>query len=127
MISVFTRCLWVVLLLTGCTHAPQEAQVSQEARTCKVRCQVAYERCQEQCHDACKPCVQQGNEQATAAYKRYHHERCVQGKTIVRQLQSYCNPLECRKTSCDCPADYRMCVEGCSGEIHKRLQVLPTC
>lgn len=64
---------------------------------------------------------------AMKSYGRYVHEQEVQGGMVIQELKSYRDPLQCRKVSCNCMADYNVCVQGMSGIIHKRLQVNPAC
>ncbi len=127
MIHVFMRLICAVLLLSGCVNHLGTTVSPEEKKVCRMACQQRFDQCQDTCVDSCKTCAKQANQEATAHYMQYRHERCVQGKTIVHRLQSYHDPLQCKKSSCDCPADYRVCVEACSGDVHKRLQVAPMC
>jgi hypothetical protein len=42
-------------------------------------------------------------------------------------LNSYRDPLQCRKVTCNCHADYQVCIQSCSGVIHKQLRVASAC
>lgn len=127
MIDVFMRLICVVLLLTGCVNHLGTAVSLEDKKVCMMACENRFGQCQDACVDSCKTCAKQANQETTTYYRHYRHERCVQGKTMVRRLQSYHDPLQCKKSSCDCPADYRVCVDACSGDVHKRLQVAPMC
>lgn len=119
--------LFMVLMLSGCETLHQQDVKAQELRVCQSVCKQQLSHCQNVCDDNCKSCEIKAKKTTEINYKRYEHERCLEGRTIVRRLQSYHDPLQCRKMSCDCPADYRVCAEACSGVIHKRLQVEKTC
>ena len=129
MSRVMFSLLCVVFLLMGCVYHPREMAVAaQTKRACVQTCEQRASSCRVQCEeDACGFCAEHVSQAANVAYTQYRHERCIQGKTMVRRLQSYRDPLACKKISCDCSADYRVCVEACSGNIHKRLQVASIC
>ena len=122
--------LWcgVVICLYGCSHAPREdAKRAGAKRACIKQCQIKQTACQKVCSMGCKQCEVKAKESMMKRYKTYVHEQCVQGERVALQLQSFRDPLQCRKTSCDCPADYRVCVGSCRGNIQKSLQVTPFC
>ncbi len=117
-----------ILFLYGCSLSPHEdAKRAQAERACIKQCEIKSAACQRQCSDGCKRCEHQAAQAMKARYKTYVHEQCVQGERVALQLQSFRDPLQCRKISCDCPADYRTCVGVCKGSIRKYLQVTPFC
>ena len=132
---VSLRRLYHVLLLgcfllfqQGCSLTPHEdAKQAQEERACITACQMQETTCLRSCRYSCKACEAREHDKMVKRYKTYLHEQCVQGMRTALQLQSFRDPLQCRKTSCDCPADYRVCVGSCRGNIRKRLQVKPFC
>lgn len=98
-----------------------------EAAICKYTCREKFKLCQKACQNNIPRCIACENKQALRSYLHYKKQQCVQGKPVIRELQSYRDPLQCRKTTCDCNTDYRVCAQACTGLIHKRLQVPPTC
>ncbi|MCH9756914.1 MAG: hypothetical protein K0U37_06975 [Gammaproteobacteria bacterium] len=128
------KCKWVIItcflfvFLCGCSSTPgEDAKRAQAERACVKQCDIKQQRCDRSCRDSCRRCERQEHAAMVKRYKTYIHEQCVQGKRIALQLQSFRYPLQCRKTSCDCPADYRVCVGACRGNIRKSLQVTPFC
>ena len=67
------------------------------------------------------------NQRAAREYSHYKNQQKIQGIGIVRQVNSYRDLLQCRKTTCECPTDYQTCIQTCTGKIPKRLQVAPSC
>lgn len=113
-------------LMLGCV-TQKEALTRQDIRACQQRCDIQLHRCEPLCHESCKACSMTANQTTRKHYHDYVQDRFIQGRAIARQLYAYRDPLECRKASCNCQADYRVCAQACTGTIHKRLQVEPTC
>lgn len=126
--NLMIACLFplIVFLFSGCT-THQDAVVQQEKRVCLKTCEIRLNTCANTCNKTCEACEQLANQTMQDHYQGYRHDRFVQGKAVARQLQSYRDPLQCRKATCDCKADFRVCAEACAGKIHKRLQVPETC
>lgn len=125
-------CCWFLIgcvsLLSACSLSPKEdAKRAQALRACIQHCADESAMCFKRCSDSCEQCEHQVNQTMRKRYKGYVHEQCVQGERVTLQLQSFRDPLKCRKTSCDCPADYRVCVGECRGKIRKYLQITPFC
>ena len=112
----------LIYATVGCVTQAHRYDLHQEIRACQSSCQQRLPPCQVTCRDDAL-CEKQAKLEAQKKYKKYEHGRCVEGKTIIRRLQSYDDPLQCRKMSCDCLADFRMCSEACAGVIHKQLAV----
>lgn len=120
--------LLALLMLHSCTMPSHEDyKRAQDERACINQCALKKQACAEHCQYSCKNCEKYEHNNMTKRYKKYIHEQNVQGKRVALQLQSFRDPLQCRKISCDCPADYRVCVGQCKGKIRKRLQVKPFC
>ncbi len=116
------------MCLLGCSFTPkQDAKHAQAERACIDQCKIKQSACMKACSDSCIKCSKEQRSKMIKRYKTYIHEQCVQGKRVALQLQSFHDPLQCRKTSCDCPADYRVCVGQCRGKIRKYLQIAPFC
>jgi hypothetical protein len=116
-----------MLWFCGCSVKTVQTLSSSSIKVCKMQCQEQFVQCQKVCDDACQSCEAQATEETKKRYEHYQEEKCLQGKAIVRRLQSYRDPLQCLKSSCDCNADRRVCVEACSGDIQKRVQVAEVC
>lgn len=117
--SVISALLILLLILDGCTL---NWGISEQTK-CKQACRFELKQCHSICHNNSQQCHACANANALKSYIKYQHQQCVQGKALVRELQSYRDPLQCKKTTCDCYADYRMCNQACTGLIQKRLQV----
>ncbi|WP_133127460.1 acyltransferase [Legionella nagasakiensis] len=114
---------FVFILLASCTkQTPASGQAG-----CRISCEKQFNECKAVCTNNCRRCSTCTDLSAAKSYNQYKHEQCMQGGIIARELKSYRDPLQCRKTTCNCLADYRMCVQSCAGTIQKRLQVAPTC
>lgn len=119
--------LGVFFCLSACTSPHGDAVEAQAKRVCIAHCETALKQCQSRCDNHCRACEKEAVQETKKDYQRYLKERCVEGKSLIRRLQSYHDPLQCRKTTCDCPADFRVCVESCRGSIHKQVQVEKSC
>ncbi len=118
----------LLIFLTACSLSPREdAKHAQAERACVNQCKIKLAACKQSCTDSCKQCGKENHTQMIKRYKKYLHEQCVQGRRTALQLQSFYDPLQCQKKSCDCLADYRVCVGACRGKIRKYLQVTPYC
>jgi hypothetical protein len=113
----------VWFLLSGCVHQNTVSAIA----ACKMSCQSKLNVCQKTCDNSCLQCAAKANQMTRQSYNRYVNEQCVRGGYLTRQLQSYRDPLQCRKITCECVADYQVCAQACTGVIRKRLQVPLTC
>lgn len=115
-------------LLAGCSHFNLGKQpVNPVFAACKMNCDQRAAACQKVCRNNCPQCCSYANQSAANAYYDYRHEQIVKGGFIVRQLKSYRDPLQCRKTTCNCKADYQICIQTCGGRIPKQLKAAPQC
>jgi len=112
----------VLLGLTACVSTAKLIEQRHLRQVCEHRCDVRAVQCQAQCQDDCHLCTDEAKLTAKKYYQRYLHVRCVEGKMPVLRLQSYHDPLQCVKKTCNCADDYRVCMVACSGSIHKSLQ-----
>ncbi len=115
----------LLLGLSGCTK--QQDEEAQTKRACVARCEIQMKHCQKICTDNCQQCEKEAVNRTRENHERYLRERCIEGKSFILRLQSYHDPLECRKMTCNCSADLRVCVESCRGRIHKQIQVEKSC
>lgn len=117
----------LLLLLTSCTPKLPPGQTTQEVASCKQICKQRAMVCQKTCRNNCVQCSAYATSQMSLRYRQYVHEQRIQGQNVVRQLKSYRNPLQCAKTTCNCVSDYQVCMQSCSGFVHKQLLVPPVC
>jgi hypothetical protein len=114
---------FMFFLLSGCGAVNHyQAQL-----TCKATCQERFIACNKTCDNSCSGCCQASNQRTAREYDHYLKQQAIQGKAVVRELNSYRDPLQCRKTTCECPTDYRTCIQTCSGKVPKKLQMAPAC
>lgn len=116
-------CCCMTILLSGCgliNHSPEQM-------ACKTSCQQRLMACNKTCNNSCSKCCLSSTQRAVRGYQYYKYQQDIQGLPVIRQLNSYRDPLQCRKTTCECPTDYRTCIQTCAGKIPKRLQVAPVC
>ena len=125
MINSGVRILGIVLVtyLTGCvTH-----QDTPKEKTCKLQCERQFVHCTDICQNNCPDCSINATKAAAKSYQNYINEICVRGGVVTRTLQSYRDPLKCRKPTCNCLGDLEVCMQSCYGEIHKSLTVARAC
>ncbi len=99
----------------------------QELAQCKATCARHFEFCKKNCINNCPVCFWQSTQNTVQNFTKYTMERKVEGKKVMRELNSYRDPLQCRKITCNCMMDLMTCNQSCSGVIRKRLQVIPNC
>ena len=127
--NFFTRMLFCsfFFLLSGCASYNSYVQHAREQAVCKRDCQARLMACNKVCDDSCPGCCRSALQRTERDYNHYVNEQTIKGCGIVRELNSYRDPLQCRKTTCECPTDYRTCLQACKHKIPKRLQVAPSC
>ncbi len=119
--------LLIVLAIFGLNGCTKFHGKHSENTACQAQCSTMLEQCTKSCRNNCPSCAYCADSVAAKDYMTYKRRQCVQGGLIARDLQSYRDPLQCRKMTCDCQKDYSVCMQSCSGLIHKRLQVQPKC
>lgn len=116
----------LLLLVVGtsisCTyHQPtvQERAITAAAiSSCQGCCKQVLAHCQDHCVNNDRCCRSKGCLATIKSYHQYKKEQCMQGYGVVRRLNSFRDPLQCRKTTCNCMADYRVCMQSCAKEVH---------
>lgn len=124
--------LWAVLLclcvgLMACTKQHDDETAKARFRSCQMQCLQQNKACIKACDNGCIQCLVPAYATADHHYRQFVHQQTVQGGLIARDLNSYRDPLQCLKTTCNCHADYRQCAQACTGTIHKRLQSPLSC
>lgn len=116
-----TVCIFV-LALSACTHL-----LIKPAPLCALKCEKAAKICQKTCNSNCGQCTAYAKQSAGKAYTQYLREHYIMGQRITRNLNSYRDPLQCRKTTCNCHADYQVCIQACGGIIKKQRKAPTFC
>lgn len=120
--------LCLIGMLFGCQSSEFLTQkLSPEQRSCVQMCIKKAQQCRAVCRNNCKNCQHVQAVQSKRSWCAYRHERKVMGDVLFRQLNSYKDPLQCQKVTCDCQADQMVCVQSCKGSIRKSLTVPRQC
>lgn len=120
-------CCIFLLSLFGCA-TDEKIQVNPQSLTlCKMTCVQHLEFCQKNCTNNCPTCSADSSYTSKSNHLKYVHEKQVQGGFNTRGLNSYRDPLQCRKVTCNCTSDFITCNQGCVGVIKKRLRSVPYC
>lgn len=127
--SYFIRliCCALLLVLSGCATQQPGMVKSKEIGQCMQLCEQRFDSCKLQCFNNCPRCSLIAAEEAEKNYRQYVHDKQVQGGYVSRGLNSYRDPLQCRKVTCNCTSDLLTCKQNCTGVIQKRLQAVPYC
>lgn len=126
--SFFQIFCWVIILgISSCQSVQQNGSKGQSLEQCKITCIQNFKFCKQHCVDNCPTCSAAAARNTAKNFARYVHEREVEGKKVMRELNSYHDPLQCHKVTCNCFYDFEICKQGCAGVIEKRLQAVPYC
>ncbi len=106
----------LVLLLISCVSLENQRTM----RVCKDICQQQSLKCQKLCNNDARHCQAFVMGNARKSYAKYVHQQRLQANDIALELQSFRDPLQCKKITCDCLADARMCVKFCNVHIEDR-------
>lgn len=87
-------------------------------KKCIQQCQKKMHNCLMICQNNCENCVNSSNVTTENSYTRYINEQKIQGIGVIRQLNSYRDPLQCRKHTCNCNLDYKFCSNLCYSPQH---------
>ncbi|HCD9516915.1 TPA: acyltransferase [Legionella pneumophila] len=117
----------IILELSACATLKSKITHHKTLSQCQQTCFQQLNYCKQNCTNNCRDCSTKVDHFAKENYLEYLHEVKIQGGYITRGLQSYRDPLQCRKVTCNCSADFNACNQGCSGVIQKRLQPVPYC
>lgn len=115
--GIFLCIILFPLLIAGCHSMYGISQ--QELKKCTLQCQEKSHRCEQTCQHNCIRCISKSNTTTGNSYDRYMNEQKIQGKIVIRQLNSYRDPLQCRKLTCNCSSDYKVCSKLCYSAQHK--------
>lgn len=115
--------VFFLLGLLGCSTY----QTSISQKPCQSLCADRFKKCKRSCTNSCSKCQQRTRYEAWQSFNNYVQEKKVTGGYMVRSLNSYRDPLQCHKVSCDCVADLNTCSQGCTGLIKKQLSNVSRC
>ena len=113
----------VLLFLGGCVVSHQTPAASK----CLKLCEETFLNCSNKCANSCSRCNLSLHNTSKINYNKYLNERKVEGAINARNLQSYRDPLQCRKVTCNCDIDLTTCTQNCTGVVKKSLQSVPIC
>lgn len=108
------------LLIVACL--PLSSQEKARRVNCQAACQCKAKLCAKTCRNNCQQCCAYSTHTTKKMYLRYKQEVCVKGDFLTLQLNSFRDPLQCRKTTCDCQMDFKVCMQACSGMVYKNLE-----
>lgn len=120
-------CFLVLTGLSGCVTQQKAGMSNQGMSACQMTCVQHYKYCAQHCTNNCLTCSADANDSAAVNYFQYVHEQQIEGAIVTRGLNSYRDPLQCRKVSCNCMSDLLTCKQGCTGVVQKRLRPVPYC
>lgn len=131
-ICVRLVCIVFVICLSACgarykmiyKYFPPHSKMGQ---ACVVKCEKQRVVCQELCRSSDKDCELSAHRQAQEEYLAYVHRKKVEGAEIMRDLQSFYDPLQCSKTSCDCRSDFEVCYQMCGGKVKHEKRCIANC
>lgn len=124
---ILLRLLLVVLLFCSSCTTQQDKDHAVYVAQCKFSCVQQRTVCNKVCTNNCPNCTAHAAQHTENTYKKYMRQEQIQGGIIFRELNSYRDPLQCRKVTCNCSADYNVCIQSCTGIIKKQLRALPYC
>lgn len=122
--------LFACILLLSCISCSTYQSIREHAaeiKSCKLSCIERLKTCANTCRNNCNNCTSLDNAAAAVHFNQYKRQQILQGQIVALELQSYKDPLQCRKTTCNCREDYGVCIQSCNGQIRKRLQVVAPC
>lgn len=105
---------FIVLCLGACVKTHDSATSRLNPGVCRSECLSILQACQAICKNNRPACERLSDVSVTRHYQQYVHQQTVQGGIIARELNAYRDPLQCRKPTCDCVADYHQCKRICT-------------
>ena len=100
---------------------------SESGKQCIVQCQQTKNTCQQLCQNDSPLCKARARERARQDFNEYVSQRKIAGKPIVRDLDSFYDPLQCASPTCNCEADYRACYQMCGGQVVAEKKCVANC
>jgi hypothetical protein len=125
-LSRLVICVACIIMLS-CNSMTSSLQSKNTQNQCMQVCFKHLDFCKQHCDNNCRRCSRTATIEARNDYVKYLHEIKIRGGILTRGLNSYRDPLQCRKVTCNCASDFNTCKQGCTGIIHKKLQAIPYC
>lgn len=114
MIRLVSRLLMIgFVLFSSACHKHLPSTDANTTLACKQQCAQHLSDCTSTCHNNCASCLNKSVENAHRAFSTYVHEQKLRGCDLSRELNSYLDPLQCRKVTCSCLDDYHTCKAAC--------------
>lgn len=110
------------LILSSCGYYSQYVDKERQLKSCHLQCNMNLDICNKQCRNNEHKCEVMANMQAALRFKEYKKREITQGQIVNEELQSFKDPLQCRKVTCSCQEDFRVCKQSCTGKIYKHLK-----
>ena len=120
LLTIFTMSLFFLCSCSSVHKSPKFD--TNKLELCKSSCLKQFSLCQKSCTNNIAACSCKQHIQTDKSYSKYINEQTVRGGYLTRELNSFRDPLQCSKTTCDCQTDYQMCIQSCSGKIIKPLK-----
>lgn len=114
-----------LISISSCSSYHPIYSRSPAVQSCKMACLSHYQLCKKQCVDNCAKCSAKSAHSSSTQFLHYDKQQGIQGMAVNRELNSYKDPLQCLKISCDCAADLDVCKQGCTGIVQKQLIAKP--
>lgn len=111
---VYAMLALMALLAAACHKKAEGTESTMTRAQCQSQCHMLHANCRAICVNSFPKCVAKGRRVAAINYTDYIHQQRVAGKPVNRDLNSYYDPLQCTKTTCDCQADRRACDRACN-------------
>lgn len=124
--------LGVALMLASCAKTYKtvydfEGPQGQGGEACISNCVKTKQQCQKLCLSEDDNCDVAARARAKKNYELYVQRQTEQGKSLINDLNSYYNPLQCEHFMCHCEEDFRACYRLCGGHTHKRNVCIKNC
>ncbi len=116
-----------IVLMTSCSTYQTFIVHAQNMKNCKLACEERLKQCSQVCRNSCQNCTKLSNAEAAVHFIQYKKQQNIQGQIVALEMKSFQDPLKCRKTTCDCKADFGLCIQSCRGIIRKNLRVVTHC
>lgn len=119
--------IFLFILVSSCGYYNQYVNKERQLKDCSLQCNAKINKCKKQCRNNIQECNALANMQAALRFKEYQKRQVIQGIIVNEELQSFKDPLQCRKVTCSCQEDFRVCKQSCRGKIYKYLKASADC
>ena len=95
-------------------EAPYSYSGPAKKKQCIMRCHSRHHECKRSCTNTAPKCHRKAYTKTKVAFERYVDQQEIAGKPVNRDFNSFNDPLQCKKITCDCADDYALCRRVCS-------------